>query len=92
MADPPDGSRHNRGPAIDLNPSALETGEPTDVICTYDEFSPRPFPNYPGGTSRRRRLRERLRRVMEAGRRHLDQEDRRGYALRNATCGQLGGR
>lgn len=92
VADPPNGSRHNRGSAIDLNPCALKTGEATDVIGTRDDFSRRSFPRYPGGTSRQRWLREPLRRVMEAGRRHFDQEDRREYALRNVTIGRPGGR
>lgn len=92
VADPPNGSRQNRGSAIDLNSCALETGEATDVIGTCDDFSRRSFPNYPGGTSRQRWLRELLCRVMEAGRRHFDQEDRRGYVLRSLTIGRPGGR
>ena len=32
----------------------------------YDEFSSRAFPDYPGGTTRQRWLRERLRAAMEA--------------------------
>ena len=92
VADPPDGARHNRGSATGLDLRDLETGEPTDMTGTHDGFSRRPFPNCRGGTSRERWLRELLRRVVEAGWRHFDQGDRREYALRNATVGQLGRR
>ncbi|MDE2876878.1 MAG: serine hydrolase [Gemmatimonadota bacterium] len=100
VADPANGSRHNRGSAIDLNLYDLETGLPADMVGTYDEFSPRSFPNYPGGTSRQRWQRELLRRVMEAEGFtvyeaewwHFDHEDWREYALQNATFDQLGGR
>ena len=93
VADPANGSRHNRGSAIDLNLYDLETGQPADMVGTYDEFSPRSFPNYPGGTSRQRWQRELLRRVMEAEGFtvyeaewwHFDHEDWREYALQNAT-------
>ena len=98
VADPANGSRHNRGSAIDLNLYDLATGEPADMVGTYDEFSPRSFPNYPGGTSRQRRLREILRRAMEAEGFtvyeaewwHFDHEDWREYAIQNATFGEPG--
>jgi len=100
VADPANGSRHNRGSAIDLNLYDLETGLPADMVGTYDEFSPRSFPNYPGGTSRQRWQRELLRRVMEAEGFtvyeaewwHFDHDDWREYALQNATFDQLGSR
>ena len=98
VADPASGSRHNRGSAIDLNLFDLATGEPVDMVGTYDEFSPRSFPNYPGGTSRQRWLRELLRRTMEAEGFtvyeaewwHFDHEDWRSYAIQNATFDELG--
>lgn len=97
VADPASGSRHNRGSAIDLTMYDLETGEPAGMVGTYDEFSPRSFPDYPGGTSRQRWLREMLRRAMEAEGFtvyeaewwHFDHEDWREYALQNATFGEL---
>ena len=98
VADPANGSRHNRGSAIDLNLYDLATGQPADMVGTYDEFSPRSFPNYPGGTSRQRWLRELLRRAMEAEGFtvyeaewwHFDHDDWREYAIQNATFGELG--
>ena len=98
VADPASGSRHNRGSAIDLNLYDLETGQPADMVGTYDEFSPRSFPDYPGGTFRQRWQREILRRAMEAEGFtvyeaewwHFDHDDWREYALQNATFGELG--
>ncbi|MDE2678986.1 MAG: serine hydrolase [Gemmatimonadota bacterium] len=98
VANPANGSRHNRGSAIDLNLYDLATGEPADMVGTFDEFSPRSFPDYPGGTSRQRWLRELLRRAMEAEGFtvyeaewwHFDHDDWREYAIQNATFDALG--
>ena len=54
VADPAQGSRHNRGCAVDLTLYDLKTGAPIEMPGTYDEMSPRSFPNYPGGTSLQR--------------------------------------
>lgn len=66
VADPAEGSRHNRGAAVDLSLYDLATGEPVSMVSGYDEFSPRAYPDYPGGTSRARWHRELLRDAMEA--------------------------
>ena len=66
VADPSQGSRHNRGCAVDLSLYDLKTGEPVVMPSVYDEMSPRAFPTYPGGTSRQRALRQTLRKAMEA--------------------------
>ena len=66
VADPSAGSRHNRGAAVDLTLFDLKTGAVVEMPSGYDEFSPRAFPDYPGGTDRQRWHRELLRRVMEA--------------------------
>jgi D-alanyl-D-alanine dipeptidase len=66
VADPSQGSRHNRGCAVDLSLYDLTTGEPVVMPSVYDEMSPRAFPSYPGGTSRQRALRALLRQAMEA--------------------------
>ncbi len=65
VADPEDGSRHNRGAAVDIGLVHLESGEPASFVSGYDEFSERAFPGYVGGTSEQRHRRELLRRVME---------------------------
>lgn len=66
VADPAQGSRHNRGCAVDLTLYNLKTGAPIEMPGTYDEMSPRSFPNYPGGTSLQRWHRELLRHAMES--------------------------
>ena len=99
VADPANGSRHNRGAAIDLNMYDLATGRPVDMVGTYDEFSPRSFPYYPGGTSQQRWRRDLLRRVMEeagftvyeAEWWHFDHDDWQEYAIQNSTFDELGG-
>lgn len=65
VANPANGSRHNRGCAVDLSLIDLKTGRPIEMVSGYDEFSPRAFPGYPGGTARQRWYRELLRRSME---------------------------
>ncbi|CAK4825562.1 unnamed protein product [Aphanomyces euteiches] len=43
VADPAEGSRHNRGCAIDLSLFDLETGENVDMPSAYDEMSERAY-------------------------------------------------
>ena len=66
VANPARGSKHNRGCAVDLTMYDLRTGLPVGMPSTYDEFSERAHPEYPGGTDRQRELRSILRRAMEA--------------------------
>ena len=66
VADPAKGSRHNRGCAVDLTLFDRATGKVVEMPSGFDEFTPRAYPDYPGGTSRQRHLREVLRRAMEA--------------------------
>jgi D-alanyl-D-alanine dipeptidase len=66
VADPAQGSRHNRGCAVDLTLYDLKTGSPIEMTGGYDEMSQRSFPNYPGGTSLQRWHRDLLRRAMES--------------------------
>lgn len=97
VANPANGSRHNRGCAVDLTLCDLPTGEPIQMVAGYDEFSPRSFPQYPGGTSRQRWYRELLRKVMESEGFtiyeyewwHFDYRDWRQYRLGNSAFEQL---
>ena len=66
VANPADGSRHNRGAAADITLYDLATGTPVEMPGTYDETSDRSFANYPGGTALQRWHRALLRRAMEA--------------------------
>ena len=91
VADPSNGSRHNRGCAVDLTLYDLATGEQIAMPSGYDEFTARAYPDYPGGTSRQRYYREVLRRAMEdAGFRvyeyewwHFDYHQWKQYPLGN---------
>ena len=51
VADPSQGSRHNRGCAVDLTLYDLKTGAPIRMTGGYDEMTDRSYPLYPGGTS-----------------------------------------
>jgi D-alanyl-D-alanine dipeptidase len=91
VADPKEGSRHNRGCAVDLTLYDLATGKPIEMPGTYDEMSPRSFPDYPGGTSLQRWHRDLLRRAMnsegftvyEHEWWHFDYKDWREYPILN---------
>ena len=91
VANPAEGSKHNRGAAVDLTLYDLATGVPVEMVSTYDETSPRASPDYPGGTSRQRWHRDLLRRAMEAERFtvyeaewwHFDFADWRLYPIGN---------
>lgn len=93
VANPANGSRHNRGCAVDLTLYDLQSGQPIQMVGGYDEFSPRSFPMYPGGTSRQRWYRELLRRTMEAEGFnvyeyewwHFDFKDWKKYRIGNVT-------
>ena len=66
VANPKNGSRHNRGCAVDMTLFDLSTGKQVTMPSGYDEFSERAFPNYAGGTAESRALRDLLRTAMEA--------------------------
>jgi D-alanyl-D-alanine dipeptidase len=98
VADPSEGSRHNRGCAVDLTLYELKTGAPVEMTGRYDEMSPRSYADYVGGTSRQRWLRELLRKEMEAQGFavypeewwHFDYKDWNDYAIGNATFAEIG--
>jgi D-alanyl-D-alanine dipeptidase len=66
LADPEQGSRHNRGCAVDLTLFDLATGLEVPMPSRYDEFTERAHPDYAGGSAERRAARDLLRRAMEA--------------------------
>lgn len=67
VANPAEGSRHNRGCAVDLTLYDLETGKPIEMVGVYDEMSERSYPHYPGGSSLQRWHRDLLIQEMERG-------------------------
>jgi D-alanyl-D-alanine dipeptidase len=98
VADPAQGSRHNRGCAVDLTLYDLATGKPIEMPGTYDEMSSRSFPSFPGGTSLQRWHRDLLRRAMESEGFtvyesewwHFDHKDWREYPILNVPFEKLG--
>jgi len=98
VADPANGSRHNRGCAVDLTLYDLTTGEAVTMPSGYDEMSPRSFADYPGGTARQRWYRKLLRDAMdaqgftvyEAEWWHFDFKDWQRYRIENVTFQEIG--
>ena len=97
VADPSQGSRHNRGAAVDLTLYDLKTGNAVEMVGTYDETTDRAYPDYPGGTSLQRWHRKLLRDAMEsegftvyeAEWWHFDYKDWRGYRIGNLRFDQI---
>lgn len=100
VADPAQGSRHNRGCAVDLTLYDLKTGRPVEMPSRYDEFSTRAYADFVGGTSRQRALRTMLREAMEADGFtvyaeewwHFDYRDYRRYPIGTETFTELAAR
>jgi D-alanyl-D-alanine dipeptidase len=98
VANPANGSRHNRGCAVDLTLYDLATGDAVTMPAGFDEFSPRSHSDYPGGTGRQRWFRTLLREAMEAQGFtnypdewwHFDYKDWRRYRLGNEVFEEIG--
>ena len=65
VANPAQGSRHNRGCAVDLSLFDLKTGKEIQMPSEYDEMTDRAYPAYTGGTDEQRRTRDLLKQEME---------------------------
>jgi zinc D-Ala-D-Ala dipeptidase len=97
VADPAQGSRHNRGCAVDLTLYDLKSGQPVEMTGRYDEMSTRSYADFPGGTSRQRALRAILRTAMEAQGFavypqewwHFDYKDYAAYGIGTVTFTEL---
>jgi len=97
VANPAQGSKHNRGAAVDITLYELATERPVEMPSTYDEATPRAIADFPGGTSRQRWHRALLRRVLEAEGFtanpsewwHFDYRDWQRYPILNRTFEEL---
>ena len=97
VANPSEGSRHNRGCAVDLTLYDLRSGKPVQMVSTYDETTDRAAADYPGGTSLQRWYRRLLREAMEsegftvypAEWWHFDYRDWRSYPIMNVRFENL---
>ncbi|HSO75370.1 MAG TPA: M15 family metallopeptidase [Blastocatellia bacterium] len=98
VADPAQGSKHNRGCAVDLSMFDLKTGKTVEMPSGYDEMTERSHINYPGGTEEARRLRDMLCAAMEAEGFavfepewwHYDYKDWKEYPILNISFSEIG--
>ena len=65
VANPAEGSKHNRGCAVDLSMYDLKTGKAVSMPSGYDEMSPRAYSDYAGGTPEENEHRAILKKAME---------------------------
>ena len=97
VANPAEGSRHNRGCAVDLSLYDLKTGKEVQMPSGYDEMTDRAYADYPGGTAEERGRRALLREAMEKeGFKvnptewwHFDYRDSKLYAIQNVRFEDL---
>ncbi len=97
VADPKEGSRHNRGCAIDLSLYDIATGKEVQMTGEYDEMSERSYPDYAGGTEAQREARDLLREKMEAHGFtvykfewwHFDYNDWKSYRIGNIQFSEI---
>ena len=100
VADPQEGSKHNRGCAVDLSLYDLKTGQEVDMPSGYDEMTERAYADYTGGSAEERERRTLLRHAMtEQGFLvnptewwHFDYKNWKQYPIGNVAFEDLGGR
>lgn len=99
VADPSQGSRHNRGCAADITMFEVGTGKIVDMPGRYDEPSSRSSPLHVGGTSLQRWRRDLLKQAVEAEGFdvytnewwHFDYGEWREYPVMNVEFAEAGG-
>ena len=98
VAKPWEGSRHNRGCAVDLTLYDLKTGAPVSMPSGYDEMTERAYADYAGGTVEERQHRAILRTAMEQQGFtvypqewwHFDYKDWKEYPIMNGEFEKIG--
>lgn len=66
VADPAVGSRHNRGCTVDLSLYRLDSLQEVEMPSEFDEMNEKSYPDYAGGESQARAMRDLLRQAMES--------------------------
>ena len=97
VADPSQGSRHNRGCAVDLSLFELATGKIVQMPSEYDEMTERAHINYACATPEAKHLREMLRSAMESEGFavyepewwHYDYKDWKEYPIQNVPFSKI---
>lgn len=100
VANPKNGSRHNRGGAVDLTLYHLETGKEADMGGAYDEMTERSYVTYDKGPKEALARRDLLRGAMEAEGFfvypfewwHFDWKDFREYPVLDVPFSAVGAR
>jgi D-alanyl-D-alanine dipeptidase len=98
VANPSEGSKHNRGCAVDLSLYDLKTGKEVKMPSGYDEMTDRAFADYDGGTPEERARRALLRQALEKQDFkvnpkewwHFDYTDWKQYPILNVKFEDLG--
>jgi zinc D-Ala-D-Ala dipeptidase len=98
VANPQEGSKHNRGCAVDLSLYDLKTGAEVQMPSGYDEMTERAYADYAGGTNEEHARRALLRQAMEKqGFKvnptewwHFDYKDWKQYPILNVKFEDLG--
>ena len=97
VADPSQGSRHNRGCAVDLSMYELATGKIVQMPSEYDEMTERAHINYACATPEAKHLRDMLRSAMESEGFavyepewwHYDYKDWKEYSIQNIPFSKI---
>lgn len=97
VADPKEGSRHNRGCAIDVSLYDLKTKKEIAMPGIYDEMTERSYQDYIGGTDEQRRTRDLLiSKMQEEGFTvykfewwHFDYKDWQSYRITNLPFAEI---
>ena len=97
VANPANGSKHNRGCAVDLSLFDLKTGREVPMPSPYDDFSERAYATYGGGPEEARKNRDLLRDAMERQGFfafpqewwHFDYKDWRDYPILNVAFSEI---
>ena len=97
VANPANGSRHNRGCAVDLSIYDLKTGKLVEMPSDFDEFTERASPDYKGANEIETKNRDLLRKLMEAEDFtvnqnewwHFDYKDWQDYAIYDIAFSEI---
>jgi D-alanyl-D-alanine dipeptidase len=97
VANPAEGSKHNRGAAVDVTLYEIASGKPVEMPSTYDETTDRARADYPGGTALQRYHRAMLRRALEnegfvvnpTEWWHFDYKDWKSYPILNVPLDRM---
>ncbi|MDF2448480.1 MAG: family metallopeptidase [Bacteroidota bacterium] len=97
VAHPKEGSRHNRGCAVDVTLYDLKTGKEVAMPGEYDEMTERSYIDYAGGTEEQRKLRDLLIATMQSVDFtvykyewwHFDHKDWKKYRITNKPFSEI---